>query len=854
MLPIRLELRNFLAYRQPDPVLFEGLHLACLTGPNGAGKSSLLDAITWALWGKARVRSDDDLIYQGQQDMVVQLDFLQADDKYRVVRRRQRGKTSKSGRSQLDLFVWEADAETWQPISAPSVRETDRRITELLRLDYNTFVHSAFLQQGRADAFTVQTPGKRKEILSDILGLDQWSLYEDRTKKQLTAIDHNLEVIALQLEEIERQEAEEPALLRDLADAQAAQADALQLREEAEARYNEVAGAQDQMNAARARLMQAEHRIKQRQSDLDEIEAELERYDGQMDRLNALVEDREAIETGFAQLQAAREADQALGEKLQAMSTIKDRLADTERRIDQERAELENEATKHRTLIQDAQTKATDRDDLQADLDDVVAQINRLEGEEKHRDELRETINALNEESAELKGLNETLFSEMKRLEARITQLSQAEANCPLCGQPLEGDHKEDLLAEITAEGKDRGDAYRENHARREDIGELITTHRDDITAIEAEINRLPALRDRAARLQSRLEDAQTAADTIQTEQAELTVIEEMLDAGEYAQELRVQRVAIQGEIDSLGYDSDAHTAARETLHTYAEYDRRQRDLESAMQQLPDVQENLTNAEARRARWLEVLQDEEKERDAAQTEIDGLVEQVEEAKRREEEVRQRRTEERRANEQVIRAEQALNALEQARQRKASLADRRDALSLDKAIFEDLRAAFGKNGIPAMIIEAAIPELEEEANDLLSKMTSGRMHVRLDTQREKRTGGIAETLDILISDELGTRAYESYSGGEAFRVNFAIRVALSQMLARRAGAQLRTLFVDEGFGTQDEAGRQRLVEAINSVQSQFDLLLVITHIDELRDVFPVQIMVEKTPDGSRVSMI
>jgi len=105
----------------------------------------------------------------------------------------------------------------------------------------------------------------------------------------------------------------------------------------------------------------------------------------------------------------------------------------------------------------------------------------------------------------------------------------------------------------------------------------------------------------------------------------------------------------------------------------------------------------------------------------------------------------------------------------------------------------------------LIIEAAIPELEEESNRLLTRMTEGRMHVRLDTQREKKTGGVAETLDILIGDELGTRAYESYSGGEAFRVNFAIRVALSQLLARRAGAQLRTLFIDEGFGT---AGRRR----------------------------------------------
>ncbi len=74
-----------------------------------------------------------------------------------------------------------------------------------------------------------------------------------------------------------------------------------------------------------------------------------------------------------------------------------------------------------------------------------------------------------------------------------------------------------------------------------------------------------------------------------------------------------------------------------------------------------------------------------------------------------------------------------------------------------------------------------------------------------------------------------------------------------MLARRAGAQLRTLFLDEGFGTQDEAGRQRLVEAINTVQDQFDLLLVITHIEELRDAFPVQIAVTRAPDGSQITV-
>jgi len=64
MIPVEIELENFLAYRRPAPLRLEGIHVACLAGPNGAGKSSLLDAITWALWGRSRAPNDDALIHQ----------------------------------------------------------------------------------------------------------------------------------------------------------------------------------------------------------------------------------------------------------------------------------------------------------------------------------------------------------------------------------------------------------------------------------------------------------------------------------------------------------------------------------------------------------------------------------------------------------------------------------------------------------------------------------------------------------------------------------------------------------------------------------------------------------------------
>ncbi len=109
------------------------------------------------------------------------------------------------------------------------------------------------------------------------------------------------------------------------------------------------------------------------------------------------------------------------------------------------------------------------------------------------------------------------------------------------------------------------------------------------------------------------------------------------------------------------------------------------------------------------------------------------------------------------------------------------------------------------------------------------------------------------MDIKISDESGTRKYETYSGGEEFRINFAIRIALSKVLAHRAGASLRMLILDEGFGVLDEQGREKLVEAINSIRDEFDKILVITHIQDLKEAFPLRLEVTKAVNGSTFKM-
>jgi exonuclease SbcC len=172
--------------------------------------------------------------------------------------------------------------------------------------------------------------------------------------------------------------------------------------------------------------------------------------------------------------------------------------------------------------------------------------------------------------------------------------------------------------------------------------------------------------------------------------------------------------------------------------------------------------------------------------------------------------------------------------------------------VEKSIYDELTAAFGKNGVQALIIEGAMPQLEADANEILGRLTENRMFLKLELRegrRDRATGQPSEEMDIRIADEVGTRSYETFSGGEAFRINFALRIALSKLLARRSGAPLPILFIDEGFGSQDRIGQERLTEAIQSIQNDFERIIVITHIEQVKDAFPVRIEVTKGPSGS-----
>jgi exonuclease SbcC len=848
MLPLRLAIKNFLAYCSPDPVRFDGIHLACLTGPNGAGKSSLLDAITWALWGKARARRDEELVHLGQNDMYVELDFEQEGLIYRVIRRRTR---KSGGQGTLDLFAVDEDGRL-NTLSEPNMRATQAKINRLLRLDYETFVHSAFLQQGKADAFTTKTPKERKQILSDILGLERWERYEESVKDTLQRIGADITLVESLIRNIDEELAREPELLAAYAEAERTQAEAQTALDAAEERLKEVEHATGDLRNAQERKAAVEQRLHEIGRDLVAVADDIERQKKRMVGFEAVIEAREEIEAGYALLQAARAEDHDLADKLLQLSEFDEQRRALERQIEAARAELTNEISGYAARIKELERTISIA--KPEDYATVLAEVQTLQDLDAQRETFQEEISALEIERSELTEANKTLRREMDELKGRMNRLSAVEGViCPFCGQPLDESKREHLLRELEAEGKPKGDAFRANAARIEVIVNTLAQRKESIVDLNLELKRLSALKERAAVLSAAIENAGQAQLQVEELRAQLAAAQTLLDTEAFAQDVRVQLAALNEERDALGYDSQRHTAARQSLQTYSQFEARQRELQIAQEALPDVHAALEGALLRQERLVQAQAEEQGNFARLTEEIVQLEELVKEQRVREQEVIRLRATERQAYQKLVNAQQDLKALDDQRERRAShearLAERRE----ERALYEELRLAFGKNGIPAMIIETAIPELDQAANRLLSRMTDGRMQLAIRSQREKITGGVAETLDIQISDELGTRSYELFSGGEAFRIDFAIRVALSQMLARRAGAQLRTLFIDEGFGTQDDDGRNKLIEAITAIQDDFDLILIITHLDDLRDSFPVHIQVQKTGDGSKISV-
>ncbi|MGL5033277.1 MAG: SbcC/MukB-like Walker B domain-containing protein, partial [Microcystaceae cyanobacterium] len=315
----------------------------------------------------------------------------------------------------------------------------------------------------------------------------------------------------------------------------------------------------------------------------------------------------------------------------------------------------------------------------------------------------------------------------------------------------------------------------------------------------------------------------------------------------------------LQNNLKKLGYDRLHHQQLLTTLREKQVWQLKHQELEQAKLQLPPLQQRLKQSSDR------ILQ-RQGEYQTLQIELQKLTEQIEHYADHEAQITALEASlqaRRRQLDQLLakkgRNEQLAIQLDTLKEQWEETRQQLRETNKQFRIHKELAQAFGKNGIQTLMIENILPQLEAETNHILARLTGNQLHIQFVTQKaskssSKRQQKFIDTLDILIADAQGTRPYETYSGGEAFRINFSIRLALAKLLAQRAGTALQLLIIDEGFGTQDADGCERLVAAINAIASDFACILTVTHMPQFKEAFQQRIEVHKSNEGSTITIV
>lgn len=849
MIPTRLLLRQFLCYRDPVEVDFTGLRLACLSGENGAGKSALLDAMTWALWEKARA-DNHHLISLGEQDTRVEFSFLLDGTEYRVIR-----SYTAAGRVRSTLELHVRRDEGWYPVVTGGRQAVQREIDRLLGISYATFVNSVFLLQGRADEFTRKTPAERKRILAELLELDRYERYRELAREEARRL----------YDEQVRREQELASLEERIRSLPQLEMEVRALEQQVSASRTTLANLRTRADTWQERVhrLQLEvERFRERQRRRDELardlrvlaerEAGIRRELAEHQRLLAREPD---IRARFTELQRTRRALDELNDRLRQRQQLSEELRQIERAVHARRQDIERQLHAVEAQLARHHKELEEREKLIVERDRLLTELESYASLAADREALRLHLEDLQTRRAEVVAEGKQAVSEREELTHKLEQLERLEAVCPVCLRPLAEEDRQRQLEQLRA----RASALQEriDHLRNvvRQLDQEIQTTKQRYQTIEQQAQQERQLQAQLVRVSEQLDRLTRLEEEVRLlgERRERLVQAQQQD--DELQALQARQQALEQQLAAIPYDPQEHE----------QLERQRRSLESAEQDLQKLerarlaieycQRQLAQlCEQREQRRAELAHLESELASTPSPENDLVTASRElEAIRSDIACAERRLHELQA--ELGAARQRLADAQRAEELSREVRAHIERLSQERAILEELERAFSKNGIQTLILENVLPELSELTNDILDRLPGNTLRVDFVTQRERASGdGAIETLDILISDEAGVRPYELFSGGEAFRINFALRVALSLLLVQRAGRRLETLVIDEGFGTQDAKGREGLIQALQAVQDRFGLILVITHLEELKEQFPQRIEVYRTAAGSRISVI
>lgn len=773
----RLRLTNFRQHEHTELEL--GAGLTGIIGPNGAGKTTLLEAIAWVMYGMKAARGSRDTIRRRgappRSKVEVEMDFSLGAHQYRIIR----------GLNSAELYQDGSAA----PI-ANSLEAVTDKVTRLLCMTREEFFNTYFTGQKELAVMATMTAPERAQFLSRVLGYEKIRAAQDRLKDTRTSLRGRLLALQSSLPDPQELDAEETSMRERGRIAQEAETRSRMAAQLVERRLAELKPRWETMQQARDRSIGLE-------SDRRLVESQLASAREKSAALQRQAADAESASAELAQL----------AERLVTLAPLRD-----EARVLEERGVAWNAQRGAVAQLDEVRSRLAELDQRLAALPaaEEVAAAARRTSEVRARlttlamqaDEQRTTWVRDSQDAQSKHQHLRDQYQEMRDQRQRIVDAG-SDGTCPTCARPL-GKEFENVLGVLDRQMeavKGNGKYFKQR-----------------VTQLENEPPELEAAEGQRVRTEHELSVAVAEQARIEAKAAEMVG----LHAERKKLAARLSQLETAAGAVAAAYDANRHDVVRREITALEPVALRAERLRGSAERAPALAAEAGAAEAAGgvlAARLELLV----------REISDLAfsEPAYMALRAEEQTVDR--ERREAELTLVRArserEAAAEALEALLRRRKEVAERRREareVAAELTMHQELDRAL--TDLRTDLNQTLRPELSELASSFVRELTNARYsELELD-----------EDYMVTLLDEGDPKAV--ISGGEEDVANLALRLAISQMIAERAGQPLSLLVLDEIFGSLDEERRASVLELLRGLADRFPQVILITHVDSVREGF------------------
>lgn len=840
MKPIKLECKNFRSYKNLN-LSFDNDGVMPIIGDNGAGKSSIFYAILLAIYGK--VLKDDseipikDLIStDGSTELLVKLLFSHNLKTYSIERiyKKTVSKSDVEKYDQVKCEFLEIIGDTTILLSNKGKNSTNAKIISILGKDCSNFCNSIFFPQGEEDRLAKLSPAGFVEEISKLKNITIWEQLRKKAVGELENIVSMIDGIEMYIkdsideishkEEISNRIKELDIFIKEK-------------REEIsiiESKLSDLSLNKNNINNLLSQIKRIESDIFDYKEDICDIDKDIKTYKDKVSDYNNIIFDKENIIKNKNKQDILQDKKVELEKKmyeknnlLSSISIIENDVNQAEFNIKRQISELTNRRNSLLLLINDEE-QINNRHLY------CINYLNSLESLQEEYDQLDIANQQYLIDVTKLNSRNDQLRMLIKEETEKVKKIINT-CTCSECERPIDNNGLEQIKSCKTVKIDSYKIEGRNNSIEIERLNNLICQNKQILVELKSKLLQKHNCTIEIGQLQSKLNNINSAKEEVELFNPKILELNNIIENRLYSNKIN-ELISLKERLNSIVYNNSDYEEINKELLLLRDIDVKLHKLKNAEEQLPLLENKLNDLISKLDnRQNKIIELEKELTDYNKNSLINSMEIIQ----KEENINKNLLENIKREFNILMKDfgSQQTSLDNIIKKEDKIKDKQNEilkLKNEKYLLDIAIEMYSKSGIPTLIIENMLPQIEKEANSLLQLMMSEHS-IKFD--RPKRADGTyMDKIVIMIRDKRGhKRPFNTFSGAEAFQISFSLRVAI-------CGSE-DVMFIDEGFGKLDDKNMGLITKTLGALKSKFNKIILITHVEKLKEMFDIKLKVE-----------